>query len=871
MNGSLRFILSLVLVWVSASFAFARGGGGCVQQGTLVETPGGPRAIETLAPGDAIWTWRDGARVEGRVLASYRVQPESYVDLTLAGAELHVTGEHPIAVSPGVFRQAKNIRAGDHALLVRDNALIDGVVDRASARAASRPAFNLTVFPGGQFAADGVLVHNKGGGCFLPHTPVLMSDGSTRAIGEIKPGDHVLAFSPDDRVVDTEVKKIFTLDAYEYWNIATDAGNVEVTSEHPFYVGRGEFRTAESLRIGDAIFVRDGPGISMQKVVSIRRIFRAAKVVNLQTDEPHTFFAAGFAVHNKGGGGGCFPAGTMIAAPGGAREIETIAPGDTITAVNSSGQIVQVRVASLLVQRNRLLTITTDAGALTTTAEHPLCTGAGTFVAAENLKIGDVIYRHDGATLVPTTVRLKLAGEALTTVYNLSVAEPHTFIANGFVVHNKGGFSGGGSSFRSSGRSYSGGSSTRSTADTVYCFAIPLLVFGITIGRLALRGELKSLFSRGSGLSHSPGKFSSNGGELDIMIPGHQILQKSEPTERMLAQLATIDPIFKKEDLIGVIVEAFTSLQLCWTQRDYGAMRRLVTLELAQEHEKQIRSMIRLHEINRIENIRIIRTDIVHVIATQKPKQRQITALITASLADYYVDDRNDSFLRGSRSPSSFQEFWTFTYENNRWVLTEIEQARESDALSEKNQVEGIDAPTVSTATTAPTFRSANTGPSTSSKLTNLLEERGKTDPLWRADALSKTARAAFLSVLYAREAHDENLIKDQDFVPALQQDLAKQIGNARSLSQTVEFRNLCVRKVQLVHADTGSASSPASFTARITAHAQTIRKQSGKVVMEDPFVMTFVEYYTFTRRPGEGWRASEIRAQEIEPNSSAA
>ena len=33
------------------------------------------------------------------------------------------------------------------------------------------------------------------------------------------------------------------------------------------------------------------------------RIRAAARAYNLQTGEPNTFFAAGFAVHNKGGGG----------------------------------------------------------------------------------------------------------------------------------------------------------------------------------------------------------------------------------------------------------------------------------------------------------------------------------------------------------------------------------------------------------------------------------------------------------------------------------------------------------------------------------------------------------------------------------------
>ena len=65
--------------------------------------------------------------------------------------------------------------------------------------------------------------------------------------------------------------------------------------------------------------------------------------------------------------------------------------------------------------------------------------------------------------------------------------------------------------------------------------------------------------------------------------------------------------------------------------------------------------------------------------------EREFAALITASARDYYLDDRTQEFLRGDDAPASFQEFWTFQRLNGAWLLREIEQSRESDALKDEN------------------------------------------------------------------------------------------------------------------------------------------------------------------------------------------
>jgi hypothetical protein len=81
--------------------AFARGGGGCFEQGTPVLTPQGDIAIEQLRVGDMV----SGG---GKVVAAYQVQPVEYLEIP---GGIHVTPEHPFQTAPGIFQTAERVSA----------------------------------------------------------------------------------------------------------------------------------------------------------------------------------------------------------------------------------------------------------------------------------------------------------------------------------------------------------------------------------------------------------------------------------------------------------------------------------------------------------------------------------------------------------------------------------------------------------------------------------------------------------------------------------------------------------------------------------------------------------------------------------------
>jgi hypothetical protein len=130
----------------------------CVVEGTLISTPGGPRPVEQLKPGDAVWTLsaRDEREI-GTIASITEHRADSFVELRLAdGSSLRVTAAHPLRTRDGWERAGRIGR--DRELRTESGwTRVSGVTTR---RAAVR-TFDLSVSPNPTFFADGVLAHNK--------------------------------------------------------------------------------------------------------------------------------------------------------------------------------------------------------------------------------------------------------------------------------------------------------------------------------------------------------------------------------------------------------------------------------------------------------------------------------------------------------------------------------------------------------------------------------------------------------------------------------------------------------------------------------------------------------------------------------------
>lgn len=787
---------ALLLLYFAPQPAWARGGGGCLAEGTMILTPGRAVAIEKLKVGDLIWSVVDGRLQRAEVQALTVVQPEEYLEISTGSARLEVTPEHPMMVARGEFRLAGRLRANDTVYLLRDGRLDAATVHFVHRVQAMRPAYNLLVNPGGTFVSGGFLVHNKG--CFLPESPVLRADGKELPISAVRPGDQVMAFTAEGRMVCTTVRSVISREVEEFTLLRTDQQTLRVTADHPFYVGCGTFKTLEVLRVGDTILAWDGGTLSEQQIVSLQRIHEHVQVFNLQTDQPHTFFAGGLAVHNKGG---CFPRGTRITTPRGTVAIEVLTTGDEVWGINRDGLLVRAHVEAAFVARNSVLRVETDRGVFSPTKEHPIGLWEGGFRQAGELRAGDRIRQLVDGRFVASTVRRVLPATKEELVFNLQVSEPHTFLAENIIVHNKGGgcFPPGTPIRTPQGRTpierLSAGEAVlgidpegrivRARVESV--FATRALVLAVETDRGPLdttmdhpvglpgggfipAGELRpgqkilmwddghmgtatvlqaslerheqevynlsvewpntflaagflvhnkggSSFRSGSSSRRSSGSSGDSVGvvivviiimavfvmliivlskrnrgrkseNLDFIYGHNKIAPKAAKTEKLLLFISQQDPSVSPEELQKLAESTFRKLQECWQGREYGPMKSLLMPDLFNQHIGQIHGLVRNHEINRIENLKVERVDLVNVRYTEKLDQREFTALITASARDYYEDDRTGKFLRGDDASARFQEFWTFHRFGDRWLLREIEQAGESDILKDENFAE---------------------------------------------------------------------------------------------------------------------------------------------------------------------------------------
>jgi hypothetical protein len=126
----------------------------------------------------------------------------------------------------------------------------------------------------------------------------------------------------------------------------------------------------------------------------------------------------------------CVAEGTTIATPSGDRAVEGLEFGDEVIAWDEAEQRETVTsVVSLFPSYGERLI---EIGDLRVTGRHPIFVD-GDWVEARTLRAGARVQGLGGVTTQITPRKY----DAPTTVYQLSVAPPHNYFADGVLVHNK--------------------------------------------------------------------------------------------------------------------------------------------------------------------------------------------------------------------------------------------------------------------------------------------------------------------------------------------------------------------------------------------------------------------------------------------------
>lgn len=150
-------------------------------------------------------------------------------------------------------------------------------------------------------------------GCFVAGTPILMADGTERAIETLRIGDSVLAHDGEKQVVTTVLARIFPHPKRVYKLTFSDGATLVLTNSHPISTTQGwkslspDATKLENpdiqvgkLEIGDSINTFSG----VCTLGSILPLPGKRQIYNITVDAPHTFYAAHVLVHNKTYGSG---------------------------------------------------------------------------------------------------------------------------------------------------------------------------------------------------------------------------------------------------------------------------------------------------------------------------------------------------------------------------------------------------------------------------------------------------------------------------------------------------------------------------------------------------------------------------------------
>ncbi|MBC7852957.1 MAG: Hint domain-containing protein [Pirellulaceae bacterium] len=134
---------------------------------------------------------------------------------------------------------------------------------------------------------------------------------------------------------------------------------------------------------------------------------------------------------------GCFPRGTLVDTPTGPRLIESLQPGDQVTAIGHGRESLTATVQSVFITENVLWKVRTQAGELLTTRIQPLCLADGSIAAAGDLKPGDHILQRQENVIRPVKVLEVSPTQGSERVFNVVLGNSEIFVAGGHLARSK--------------------------------------------------------------------------------------------------------------------------------------------------------------------------------------------------------------------------------------------------------------------------------------------------------------------------------------------------------------------------------------------------------------------------------------------------
>tara|TARA_A100001201_G_scaffold86135_2_gene75956 strand:- start:1944 stop:4235 length:2292 start_codon:yes stop_codon:yes gene_type:complete len=296
----------------------------CFVAGTKIETEFGEKNIEDIDAGDIVLTYNHATnetqyKEVRQVCMCSKEKTVVYVfdnNKTLEG-----TFDHPlycpekgyVSYKPNLTSEmydlvVEQIEIGDNILTANNEEVT--VIDMEESPVL-KTVYNLKkVEDNHNFFANGLLAHNR---CFVAGTEVKLSNGDTKNIEDIIPGDSIISFNEDSKKKESrEVTEVNSFSSEHIIKITLADGTViSSTDDHPYYVDGYKLASVDpdstnadydlpddviQLSTGDFVYNFEGDLI---EISSIEEIEGSVNTFIITVDGNHNFYANSILVHNK--------------------------------------------------------------------------------------------------------------------------------------------------------------------------------------------------------------------------------------------------------------------------------------------------------------------------------------------------------------------------------------------------------------------------------------------------------------------------------------------------------------------------------------------------------------------------------------------
>ena len=117
-------------------------------------------------------------------------------------------------------------------------------------------------------------------------------------------------------------------------------------------------------------------------------------------------------------------------------------------------------------------------------------------------------------------------------------------------------------------------------------------------------------------------------------------------------EVKAVDPLFNKEVFMTWVRTLFIKLQEAWTARDWETIRTFESVELFEQHKKQLQGYIDNHQINVMERIAVLSVELLKF--EQNGDKDVLTCIVRSRMNDYIIDDRDRKLIMGDKTKNIY-------------------------------------------------------------------------------------------------------------------------------------------------------------------------------------------------------------------------